>query len=415
MKIDIKKILPQPGIYIFKDKDGKALYVGKAKNLRNRIKYYLKTNSEKIINLLNHAENIELIYTKNEAEAIFKESNLIKKLNPPYNQLLRDDTRYFYLIFTKEKFPKSLITHQPEKYSYSYVIGPFSEGKSLRIILKELRKSIPFCTCYSPHLRKCLNAEIGLCLGYCCIKNYNATKEEINKYFKNIKMIVKIFKGDFTNLKKNILQKIKKLLKENKIEEALYFQKVYISLKKIEENKELLEEKDAFLLDHERRKILIELQKIFNLPTLPKRIETIDISHIGGEEKVGALVTFIDGNYSPSFLRKFRIKSVYTPDDPRMIYEVITRRLNHPEWGYPDLFLIDGGKIQFKFAKKAIKDKKMDIPVISFAKPKEEVYYDENKKPIPLKDHPLINNFIKLIDQKVHKIVLKYLRKRKKI
>lgn len=410
-----KNILPLPGVYIFKDKEGNALYVGKAKNLKKRIFQYFKSASLKIKNLLDSAEDIETIYTQNEAEAILKESDLIKKLNPPFNQLLRDDTKYFYLIFTKEEFPKVFITHQPEKFKTKEIIGPFIEGSSLKTILNTLRKDIPFCTCREKHLRSCLNAQLGLCFGFCCAKESigENKKKLIEMYEENIKLIRKIFQGNLKNLRKEILQEIKKALKKNDLEKAQKLKKIYLSIKKIEENQELIKEKDSLLLEHERRKILSLIQKTFNLEKLPRRIEVIDISHLAGKEKVGVLVTFIDGEYIPTLLRKFKIKTVLKPDDPRMIYEILKRRLKHKEWGHPDIFLIDGGKIQFKFAKKAILEEKLKIKVISLAKPKEEIFYKENKS-IELKKFPLLRNFFLSLDQKAHNLALKYLHQRLK-
>jgi excinuclease UvrABC nuclease subunit len=95
-----------------------------------------------------------------------------------------------------------------------------------------------------------------------------------------------------------------------------------------------------------------------------------------------------------------------------MIYEVLIRRLKHKEWGFPDLFLIDGGKIQYRMAKKAIEENNLKIDVLALAKPKEEVYYDFDKK-ISLKDYPLLKNFLLSLDKKAHQLVLKYHQKKR--
>ncbi len=411
--INIKNFPEKPGIYIFKNKDGNVLYVGKAKNLKKRIKQYFHSQSLKIQNLLKETANIEFIETANEAEAIFKESDLIKKLNPPYNQLLRDDTKYFYLIFTKEDFPKVLITHQPEKFKFQKIIGPFVEGTSLRKILNLLRKEIPFCTCLKKHQRICLNASLGLCYGFCCQEAYQPNKKDIKLYQRNLNIIEKIFKGNLLSLKKRILEKIKELLKKDEIEKAYYLKKVYEAIRKIEDSQDLI--KEGFLIEHRLRKILISLQKLLSLKTIPHRIEAIDISHFAGKEKVGMVITFIDGVYQPKFLRKFKIKEVLKPNDPQMIYEVLKRRLKHQEWGLPDLILIDGGKAQFNFAEKAVKESGLDIKIIALAKPKELLYYHSQKKPYPLKENQELRNFILALDRKVHQLVLKYHREKREV
>lgn len=408
LKIDFQNIPESPGVYIFKDKENKALYVGKAKNLRKRIKQYFQNDSLKIKKLLETANDIEIIQTENEISAIFKESDLIKKLNPPFNQLLRDDSRYFYLIFTQETLPRVLITHQPEKFKVSKIIGPFFEGTSLRKILNLIRKNIPFCTCQEKHLRQCLNAQLGLCFGWCCLKNAQISKEQIKTYQQNLKLIEKIFSSDFSSLKKEILAKIKKLLVKNDLLKAQKLKEVFLAIEKLEQNQNLIQE-DSLFIEHNIKKVLWQLKEILNLEKFPHLIEVCDISHFAGKEKVGVLVSFVDGIYQPQLTKKFRIKTILKPDDPRMIYEVLVRRLKHQEWGLPDLFLIDGGKIQLQFAQKAIKGSNLTIKAIALAKPKQELYFDN--KIINLNDYPFLKNFIIALDQKAHQIVLKYHKK----
>jgi len=407
----IKNISQGPGVYLFKDKDGRVLYVGKAKNLKKRIQQYFFSYSLKIKKLLKAVSDLEVIETKSEAEAIFKESDLIKKLNPPFNQLLRDDTRYFYLVFTKEILPKVFITHQPEKFKFKEIIGPFFEGTSLKEILRIIRKEIPFCTCKEKHLRTCLNAELGLCFGWCCLKNTKIENKEIKIYNQNLILIKKILTQDLGILKKTLLTKIKNFLAKNEIEKAQKLKQVFVAIEKLEMNQGLIKDESIFI-EAETRKILLQLKEVFHLQTLPHLIEVCDISHFAGKEKVGILVSFLDGLYQPHLLKKFKIKTVMNPDDPKMIYEVISRRLKHKNWGIPDLFLIDGGKIQYKMAKKAIEENNLKIDVLALAKPKEEVYYDFDKK-VPLRNYPLLRNFILSLDKKAHQLVLKYHQKKR--
>jgi excinuclease ABC subunit C len=410
-KEKIKNLSSGPGVYIFKNINNQALYVGKAKNLKRRIEQYFKDNSFKIQKLLNASDQIEILETKSEIEAIFKESDLIKKLNPPFNQLLRDDTRYFYLIFTKETFPKVLVTHQPEKFNHQEIIGPFFEGSILNTILGTLRKNIPFCSCQQPHIRQCLNSQLGLCYGWCCLKNYQPTKNQIKIYNNNLALLKKIFLYDLNQVKKMIIQNIKKSLAKDDLETATKLKNIYLSLKSLEENQTLIKNQENIFVEHEYKKILLKLKEIFSLKKIPHLIEVYDISHFAGKEKVGIVISFLDGIYQPSLTRKFNIKTVPKPDDPRMIYEVLSRRLKHKEWGLPDLIIIDGGKIQFKFAKQALEEKGIKIDLLSLAKPKKEVY--SNKEKIKLDDFPLIKNFIVSLDQKAHQLVLRFHRRKR--
>ncbi|GIW65100.1 MAG: UvrABC system protein C [Candidatus Parcubacteria bacterium] len=410
-KDKIKNLSSGPGVYIFKDDKHQPLYVGKAKNLKKRIEQYFKNNSLKIKKLLNAATQIETLETKNEIEAIFKESDLIKKLNPPFNQLLRDDSRYFYLIFTKETFPKVLITHQPEKFNYQEIIGPFFEGTILNTILATLRKNIPFCNCQNVHNRQCLNAHLKLCYGWCCLKNHQPTKEQIKIYNNNLTLLKKIFLNDLKQVKKMIIQNIKKSLIKNELEKATKLKNIYLSLKSLEENQTLIKDQESLFIEHEYKKILLNLKEIFSLKKIPHLIEVYDVSHFAGKEKVGISVSFVDGIYQPTLTKKFNIKTVIKPDDPRMIYEILHRRLNHKEWGLPDLIIIDGGRIQYKFAKQALEEAKLKIDLLALAKPQKEIY--SNKKKIKLDAFPLIKNFIINLDQKAHQLVINFHRRKR--
>jgi excinuclease ABC subunit C len=410
IKINLKEIPEKPGVYIFKDKEGRAIYVGKAKNLRKRIASYFKNPSLKVKELLDLAEDLEILTFKSEVEAILKESDLIKKLNPYFNHLLRDDTNYFYVVFTKEKFPRVYVTHRPDRFKTYKVFGPFTEGKAIKNLLQKIRKKLPFCTCKESHLRECLNSSLGLCFGFCCLKGKEVSQKEINSYFENLKLIEKLLSGNLKDLKKEILEEMEKSLKEDNLILAKKLFDIYSSIKKIEEEIEIIGQ-DSLYLENTRRKILLELKEKLNLKEIPKIIEAYDISHLYGDFKVGMMLTFYEGFLKIQKIRKFRIKTVVKPDDPRMIYEVLKRRLKHKEWGLPNLILIDGGKIQLKFALMSIKEAGLEekIKVISFAKPKEEIYFDPQKKPLSLKDFSSETaDFLRLLDLKVHQFVLKY-------
>jgi excinuclease ABC subunit C len=409
LQVNLKEIPAKIGVYLFKDKNGNVLYVGKAVNLRERIRNHLKSSNPKIIELIKSADDLEYIVLDSEAEALLKEAELIKKFDPPFNQLLRDDTQYFYVGFTKEKYPKVFITHQPQKYNAEF-IGPFTEGTALRKILRIIRKEIPFCTCLKSHYGTCLNASLGLCYGWCC-KEGELGDERL--YSKNIQKIKRLLKGDLKKIKKELLNELEKAINEDNLDKATKIKKEIQAINKILEHTNLIKEISKEQEKLNRIKILKDLQVLLKMDKLPNVIEVYDISHFAGNYKVGIMVVFKDGIYSPKDLRKFRIKTVMKPDDPRMIYEVLKRRFNHPEWGIPDLILIDGGKVQFSFANKALKEAGLyNVKIISIAKPKSLLYYDENKKPITLSKLPKnLADFIKLLDKITHRKVINYHRR----
>ncbi|MCS7183951.1 MAG: GIY-YIG nuclease family protein [Patescibacteria group bacterium] len=412
MKIEISQIPEKTGIYIFKDKNKRLLYVGKSVNLKKRIIQHLKSNSLKIKELLTEADSLEILKLDSEVEAILKEAELIKKFDPPYNILLRDDTQYFYLVITKNLYPKLVISHQPQKYKSLKILGPFTEGKSLRTILKILRKEIPFCTCLKNHKSSCLNSLIGLCYGWCCKEN---EKGNPDLYKKNILKIIKILKGNFKKLKIYLLEKLENLIRENKLEEASKIKKEITALKKLISHKDLIEEQKEIFNYFKASKDLKNLLSLNNFPSL---IEAYDISHWTGEYKVGVCAVFLEGKYLKKSLKKFRIKFNQTANDPQMIYEVLHRRLKHHEWQLPDIILIDGGRAQFNFALKALKEFNLEnyVKIISIAKPKEEIFFDKNRKAVKINNlSPELGKLIKFIDKKTHQLAINYHRRLRNI
>src|SRR3989344_2871609 len=194
-----QKIPSDPGVYFFRNKSGKILYVGKANNLKARLSSYFQKNQKslKTKSLLNEASSISWNILNSETEALIKESELIKKYQPKYNVLMRDDKQYFFVAITKETYPRIFLTHQPTKnYKLSTIdyIGPFTDGAALKSVLKLLRRIFPYCTCKNTHKNLCLNARIGRCLGYCCITERQDITKKI-QYSKNISSIKKILSG----------------------------------------------------------------------------------------------------------------------------------------------------------------------------------------------------------------------------
>ncbi len=194
------------GCYIFKDENKKALYVGKAKNLRARIRSYLLKNvSEKIVRLRNEAAEIEFIATNNEWEAFLLENNLIKQFHPKYNVLLRDDKTYPFLkINLKKNFPKVEFTRRMEKDGSLY-FGPFVPSSNARKNLKAIQEFFGVATCKDPldqsRSRPCLLYEMGKCLAPC-------VKDKISKenYRKRVEEVLLFLEGKDEELLK-ILKK----------------------------------------------------------------------------------------------------------------------------------------------------------------------------------------------------------------
>ena len=167
------KVLPSlPGCYIYYDKDGEIIYVGKAKILKRRVMSYFnrKHDSAKLNVMVPQIENLEYIITNSEAEALILESHLIKKHKPKYNILLKDDKKYPYFLITDEDYPRIIITRKRNKNMLKgKYIGPYTDVRAMHSMLDFLKKTFPLKQCKTPKFksRPCLYYQIGRCLGPC--------------------------------------------------------------------------------------------------------------------------------------------------------------------------------------------------------------------------------------------------------
>lgn len=396
----IKSAPKDPGVYIFYKKTV-PLYIGKASNLKNRLQNYLRIADIKTAALHKEATDLKLLRLHSNIEALIVESKLIKELKPKYNILWRDDKNYFYVAITKEKLPRIFITHQ--LYSKSGIknredyIGPFTEGNPLKVILRLLRRFFPYCTC-KPHLRLCLNSQINNCPGYCCNKQITATRQQITDYKKHINKIKNILTG-----------KDKKFIRQLKDPyELLVLEKIWAHEPYLESGIKNLEYGKLEKLPNSKFQILNSV----------KKVECYDNSHLSGKEAVGVMTAWKKENGAwiadKNSWRKFKIRSNYTGDDPRMMEEIVSRRLSHPEWPYPDLIIIDGGITQFNAAQKTINKfhaSCFKFQVISFAKPRQLVFGLE-KNPVPISNLPLeFQKLVKMAIQHTHNFAIHYHRK----
>jgi len=167
------KLLPErPGCYLYKDSSGRIIYVGKARNLKNRVRQYFQSSrnlTAKVLSMVSQIAEIEHIVTDTETEALVLESNLIKKHKPKYNIRLRDDKHYPYLRLTlTEEWPRLVVTRSMKKDGSRY-FGPFTSSQAMWDTMKLARRLFPLRTCNDPsrHPRGCLQYHIGRCLGPC--------------------------------------------------------------------------------------------------------------------------------------------------------------------------------------------------------------------------------------------------------
>jgi len=397
----IKSASKEPGIYIFY-RNRTPLYVGKASNLKNRLQNYLAITDLKTESLHREANKLKVIKLRTNIEALIVESQYIKKLRPRYNILWRDDSSYTYVFITKDVFPRIFIGHETDKkrfYPDSQSIGPFTDTAALKTVFRLLRKYFPYCNCV-PHLRICLNAQINNCPGYCCKKQHIPTKKEKFAYRKNISAIISILTGKNKTFIKKLKDPYQLLILDKIWQHAPYLA-----------NSEWRIANSGLPIADRKNTISHKLSAI-------SRAECYDNSHLSGKEAVGAMTAWKKENgiwiADKNMWRKFKIYGNYTEDDPRMMHEIVSRRLRHPEWQYPDLIIIDGGIAQFNAALSAVNKLKVEglkLKVISFAKPDQKIFGLEKSPILITKLPPEFQKLIKQAIQNTHNFVIRYHRK----
>ena len=195
MTLDISsiKIPPNPGIYLMKDSDKKIIYIGKAKNLKNRVKsYFMKNQNYKTQKLVEKIADIEFVLTDNESEAFLLESNMIKKYRPRFNIELKDQQRYTYLRISDEKYPRLLVARRTRNGKFlgkGKIFGPFTQGSSKLLTIGTLRKAFQIRICKTLPKKVCLEYHLGNCEGPC------EFQEAQKRYQKHVDDLQEVLKG----------------------------------------------------------------------------------------------------------------------------------------------------------------------------------------------------------------------------
>ncbi|ESU19370.1 excinuclease ABC, C subunit [Flavobacterium cauense R2A-7] len=224
LELQIQTLPDSPGVYQYYDKEGKILYVGKAKNLKKRVaSYFNKVHDNAKTNVLvKKIVSIKHIVVPTETDALLLENNLIKKLQPRYNVLLRDDKTYPWICIKNERFPRIFSTRKMIKDGSEY-FGPYTSFKTVHTILDLIKELYPLRTCNydlskanidSGKFKVCLEYHIGNCKGPC------EGFETITNYEKQVQAIREILKGNFKESLKDFKKLMGELAMEMKFEEA---------------------------------------------------------------------------------------------------------------------------------------------------------------------------------------------------
>ena len=210
------ELLPDnPGCYLYKDNIGEIIYVGKAKNLKNRVKsYFTGTHNKKTQTLVSKIEDLEYIIVNSEKEALLLENNLIKKYRPYFNIRLKDDKSYPYLMITKEEHPRLLMTRKYKKNNKNIYFGPYVDIKSATEVKKILDKIYPLRKCNPVEKRPCMYYQIGECIGPC------AKKITVDDYKSQISKIKSFLTGNTKEILADLQSKMQEHIKNLEFEAA---------------------------------------------------------------------------------------------------------------------------------------------------------------------------------------------------
>ncbi|MCD6115069.1 GIY-YIG nuclease family protein [bacterium] len=195
LKEKIEKLPETPGVYIFKDKNENILYIGKAKNIKKRVKQHFQKQQKWIWDFVEDIADVEVLECESEKEAMLLEAELIKRYQPKFNIEWKDDKNYFFVGVTKEDFPRVFLTHQTKlqisncKLQIDY-FGPFVKGSELKRFLAEIRRILPFRTCKNLPKKPCLYYHLGVCLAPCQNKRQ---KKKYQKMIETLKVLLRIY------------------------------------------------------------------------------------------------------------------------------------------------------------------------------------------------------------------------------
>ena len=400
---ELKKLnIPDcPGVYFFLN-GKKICYIGKATSLRDRIRSYfgkdlIATRGPLLVDMVFQADKIDWQPTESVLEALILEAELIKKHQPRYNIREKDDKSWNYVCITKparnassiagaggEKLSKVVVVREKElreqnnfsrftlprvrggtyatKNSFvpfANMFGPFTNGGQLREALKIIRRIFPYLDDKSKNGYK-FYKQVGLVPDI-------SSEEGIEKYKKDIKNLKLLFQAKKKKILKNLEKEMKEYAKKREFERAGEAKRQVFALRHINDIallKNDIGQKHTFPNGDVAKQDIPEGKYV----STPFRIESYDIAHMSGRNMVGVMTVVEDGMAAKNEYRKFKIRTTEHANDTGALVEVINRRLTHPEWRYPNLIVVDGGKAQLNAINNALWKAGMRIPVVSVVK-----------------------------------------------
>jgi excinuclease ABC subunit C len=392
-----KKLPDAPGVYFFLGAKKEILYIGKATSLKHRVASYFAKDlrikrSALIEKMVAQARTLDITVTDSVLEALILESNLIRTHKPRFNTISKDDKSYNHLVITNEEFPRVLVVRGKdltEKFSekdIAYHFGPFTSGTLFKEALKIVKKLFRFYDTPAPvgsqrsKLARGMidfNKQIGL----------YPSEDNKREYRKTIRYVRMFFEGKKKQIITELQREMMRRAKDERFEEAEMLKRKIFALQHIQ---------DVALIKDESRRYTDDRRA---------RIEAYDVAHMGGKDMVGVMTVVEEGEAKNHQYRKFKIESFKGSNDTGALKEVLTRRLSHPEWPFPQIIVVDGSTAQKNAAEYVLKKHSMLIPVVAVVK-------DEHHRPIRLiaarKLLESYQNDILLANAESHRFALAY-------
>jgi len=397
----------KPGCYLFRDRNGRLIYVGKAVSLRRRVQSYfraytLRHASPKLRSMVRSVADFETRVVRNETEALLTESALIKQYRPRYNILLRDDKRFLAIRGDSREPVPRFTTCRILREDGACYFGPFPSASVVRVALDFAEKhyGIRRCSPLMPDAgthEHCTNDILRFCSAPCIGRispdDYRARFEEACAFFR----------GERAQVLNELEAHMREAAAAHQFEKAARWRDALLALR------EMIRRRSRVAVSLKRkpddvRVGLHALQQALELAAPPHVIEAFDISNILGEHAVASLVCAVDGVPDRRRYRRFRIRTVKGADDPAMIAEAVERRyrrLQEEKRPMPDLILVDGGLTQLRAARRALEALGLaHLPTAGLAKEHEEIVRDNGHLPLMLpRDNPALNILQRLRDE----------------
>ena len=329
LRLKITNLPTSPGCYLMKDAGGTIIYVGKAKNLKNRVSQYFHNgyHAPKVQAMVDKVEDFDIVLVDNELEALILECNLIKRHMPWYNILLKDDKQYPYIrIDMNEPFPLTELVRKPEKDNAKY-FGPFMSATTVREMLDVIRTEFPMRTCTmqlaeGKAQRPCVHYEIGRCMGPCTgqvkSEDYKAVMQEV----------IRFLEGDSRGVIRTLTDKMKQAAAEMNYERAaLYRDRINAVNTVMEKQKALIvggADQDILCLLPSGDDMLIEALTVRGGKLIGSRTHVLERCSDEAQEKV--MLEFMIQYYGEGNLPPKEIMVSVKPDEDETLTQLLTEQ-----------------------------------------------------------------------------------------